>query len=146
MLDAVEPAPQQRQQNPPASQEAPGQAAPQGQPAGSEQPNQVSPYDPVTAKAVNILKNEFGLSDFDPTNLDQDEEEFKLLDMETDDPEKFFTSVRAYGKAKADKAQQAGSPSRLPGLGSGGGPSSTPAHANQRGSQILDDYYRSKPT
>lgn len=149
MLEATAESAQPRQvQSQAASQsQAPSQAAnAQSQQApGNLQQQSPAAYDPVTSKAVAILQDEFGLKDIDPEHLDTEEPEYKLLDMETADPEKFLASVRAYGKAKAERLQQAGDSARLPSLGNGK-PSTTPAHANMRGRDVLEEYYRNHQT
>lgn len=120
----------------------PGQ---QPAPEGEAQPKQIdlSTLDPIDRKAVTILQKEFGLTDFDPDNVDEDEPEFKLLVMETDDPEEYLQSVRAYGKAKAERLGNAGDPAALPGLGSGGQVNPKPFEG-MSGRDILNQAYQKR--
>ncbi len=145
VIDATgEPATQPKQQQNQAATQSQGQSqAANAQPQQQNQTQSPPAYDPVTSKAVSILHDELGLKEVDPENLDEEAPEFKLLDFGTTDPEKFLASVREYGKAIAAKKAQEGDTARLPSLGNGK-PSTTPAHANRPGREVLEEYYKSR--
>lgn len=122
----------------------PGQAQPQ-QPASQTTQAPAADTAPsaqdVTAQAEEILRKEYGL---DPDQVSTSEPEFHLLDLQTEDVEKYKASVRAYGEAKKARLAGQGDPARLPGLVSRGGVSSTPAHVGKSGIETLENYYREK--
>lgn len=138
VMDAAEP--KQPGDQPPTPQPPPAQAQ-VGKPG--EQGAQLEQDDPVTAKARGILSTEFQLN---PDEVNEADPEYKLLDLATEDPEKFITSVRAYGKAKQERQAAAASGATLPGLASRGGPSVESPYAGKRGTQILEEAYRNSQT
>lgn len=105
------------------------QAPISGQPAAPQVPEVVA--DPVIRKSLKIM-GEVGLTN--------DQEEFKLIDQETDDPEVFLESVRKASKAFAERNANLSNPARVPSLSSGSS-SSTPSHAGKSATATLDDYY-----